>query len=143
MKLVDNKKLHLTYHIEETLSAGIELHGFEVKELRKKIGSLDGARVLVRGGEVFLLGAYIPPYQPANTPSAYDPHRTRRLLVTKEEMRRLASIEDSRSLTLLPGSLYLTRGHVKCDIAFCKKKEAKDKRELIKKDIARRELRDT
>ncbi len=131
----------MTYAITETLQAGVELFGFEVKSLRQKLGSLEGARVIVRGGEVFLVGSYIPPYQAANTPKSYDPYRTRRLLLTKSEIERLHGTEKAKTLTLVPSSLYLSKNLVKCGVALCKKKNVGDKREDIKKDIARRELR--
>lgn len=123
------------------MEAGIELFGFEVKSLRKKQGSLDGAKVIVRGGEVFLVGSYIPAYQAANTPKNYDPYRTRRLLLKKSEIEELYGLEQSKNLTLAPHSLYSSKTHIKCEIAFCKKKDVRDKREEIKKDISRRELR--
>jgi SsrA-binding protein len=141
MRLIENKKLHLTYVITSSLEAGIELFGFEVKSLRNKQGSLDGARIIVRGGEAFVVGSYIPPYQPSNTPKGYDPYRTRRLLLSKSEVAELAAIEHAKSLTLAPHSLYLKKTHIKCDVALCKKKNARDKREDIKRDISRRELR--
>ena len=142
MRLLESKKLHLTYTISDAKEAGIELFGFEVKSLRKKQGSLEGAKVIVRGGEAFLVGAYIPPFQPANTPKSYDSYRTRRLLLSKEELFDLASNEQSKTLTLAPHSLYLKNNLIKCEIAFCKKKNNQDKREDIKKDISRRELRE-
>ena len=142
MKLIDSKKLHLTYIITDTLEAGVELFGFEVKALRKKLGSLDGAKVLIRGGEAFLVGVYIPPYQAANTPKGYDPYRTRRLLLKKSDIENLYNKEQSKTLTLHPNSLYSTHNLIKCEVAICKKKDSKDKRENIKKDIARRELRE-
>jgi SsrA-binding protein len=141
MKLIESKKLHLTYVISDAIEAGIELFGFEVKSLRKKQGSLDGARVIVRGGEAFLVGAYIPPYQANNTPKSYDPYRTRKLLLNKEQIIDLHTIEQGKTLTLAPHSLYLKNTLIKCEIALCKKKNARDKREDIKKDITRRELR--
>lgn len=141
MKLVENKKLHLTYIITSTFEAGIELFGFEVKSLRKKQGSLDGAKVIVRGGEAFLVGIYIPPYQSGNTLTSYDPYRTRKLLLKKSEVADLYGLEISKTLTLHPISLYLKGGLIKCEIAVCKKKNARDKREDIKKDINKRELR--
>ncbi len=141
MRLVESKKLHLTYVITNAKEAGIELFGFEVKALRKKLGSLEGAKVIVRGGEAFLVGSYIPPYQASNTPKSYDPYRTRRLLLNKEELFDLYTIEQAKSLTLAPHSLYLKNNLIKCEIAFCKKKSTRDKREDIKKDISRRELR--
>jgi len=141
MKLVENKKLRLTYDVVETYQSGIELEGHEVKALRQKLGSLEGSKVIIRGGEAFLVGAYIPPYQPANTPKSYDEHHTRRLLLNKEEIARLAGEENKTGLTIHPISLYTVRNLVKCEIAVCKKLQKHDKRETIKKDIARRELR--
>jgi SsrA-binding protein len=143
MRLIEAKKLHLTYVITDTKEAGIELFGFEVKSLRKKQGSLDGAKVIVRGGEAFLVGAYIPAYQPANTPKSYDPYRTRRLLLNKDEIIDLYSIEQTKTLTLAPHSLYLKGTLIKCEVAFCKKKDAQNKREDIKKDISRREMKES
>lgn len=142
MRLIESKKLHLTYVISDTLEAGIELFGFEVKALRKKLGSLDGAKVIVRGGEAFLVGSYIPPYQASNTPKSYDPYRTRRLLLKKSDIVDLYNIELAKTLTLAPHSLYLKNNLIKCEVAMCKKKNTRDKREDIKKDISRRELRD-
>ena len=143
MKLVDSKKLHLTYVITEAIEAGLELFGFEVKSLRLKLGSLDGAKVIVRGGEAYLVGAYIPPFQPANTPKSYDPYRTRRLLLKKAELYNLYSLEQSKTLTLAPHSLYLKNNLIKCEVAFCKKKNTRDKREEIKKDSSRREMKES
>ena len=143
MKLIESKKLHLTYIISDAKEAGIELFGFEVKSLRKKQGSLEGAKVLVRGGEAFLVGAYIPPFQPANTAKSYDPYRTRKLLLSKEEIYDLFNLEQSKTLTIAPHSLYLKNNLIKCEVAVCKKKDAKDKREEIKKSISRHEARDS
>ena len=143
MKLVESKKLHLTYVITEAIEAGIELFGFEVKSLRAKLGSLDGAKVIVRGGEAFLVGAYIPPFQPANTPKSYDPYRVRKLLLTTTEIYDLYALEQAKKLTLAPHSLYLKNNLIKCEVAVCTKKNREDKREDIKKDISRRETRDS
>lgn len=141
MKLVENKKLHLTYVISSSFEAGIELFGFEVKSLRKKQGSLEGAKIIVRGGEAFLVGAYIPPYQPSNTKASYDPYRTRKLLLKKDEIEQIYAHEVSKTLTLHPLSLYSKNNLIKCEVAVCKKKTVRDKREDIKQNIARRELR--
>ncbi len=142
MRLIENKKLHLTHVIDDTKEAGIELFGFEVKALRNKLGSLEGAKVIVRGGEAFVVGIYIPPYQPANTPKGYDPYRTRRLLLTKAEIIDLYKEEQAKTLTAVPHSLYLKNTLVKCEVALCRKKQVHDRREDIKKDISRREMRD-
>lgn len=141
MNLVESKKLHLTYTITDTLEGGIELFGFEVKSLRKKLGSLEGAKIIVRGGEAFLVGAYIPPYQASNTPKSYDPYRTRKLLINKTQIVDLYEIEKQKTLTLAPHSLYLKNNLIKCEISFCKKKNTNDKREAIKKNIAKREIK--
>lgn len=142
MKLVINKKLHLTYVITKTYEAGVELFGFEVKSLRNRQGALDGSKIIIRGGEAFLIGIYIPPYQPNNTDKSYDPHRNRKLLLNKTEIAELYNYEQSKTLTIHPVSLYLKNNLIKCEVAVCKKKDSKDKREDIKKDIARRELRE-
>lgn len=142
MRLVENKKLHLTYIKDDTYDAGLELFGFEVKAIRNKQASLEGAKVLIRGGEAFLVGVYIAPYQAANTPKDYDPYRTRRLLLRKKELEELYALEQTKILTLHPNSLYSKNNLIKCEVAVCKKKDARDKREDIKKDIVRRELRD-
>lgn len=141
MKLIENKKLHLTHVITSTYEAGVELLGHEVKSLRNHQGSLDGSKVIIRGNEAFLVGAYIAPYQPKNTDGAYDPYRTRKLLLSKGELHELYEDEMSKTLTLHPISLYTKGNLVKCEVAVCKKKEKRDKRESIKKDIARRELK--
>lgn len=143
MKLVLNKKWGLSYEIKESIQAGIELFGFEVKSLRNKLGSIDGARMIIRGGEAFLVGVYIPAYQEKNTPKDYDPYRTRRLLLKKDEMVHIIKNEESQNLTTIPISLYLKGALIKCEIALCKKKHKGDKRENIKKDIARREMRNS
>lgn len=131
----------MVYTVSETYQAGIELEGFEVKALRKHLGSLDGSKVIIRGGEAFLVGAYIPPYQPANTPKSYDEHRTRRLLLTKEEIAFLAQSEEKSDLTLHPISLYTKGSFIKCDVGVCKKLQKHDKREKVKEEISRREMR--
>lgn len=141
MKLVENKKLRMVYTVLDTSQAGVELLGYEVKSLRQKLGSLDGSKIIIRGGEAFLVGSYIPAYQPANTPKSYDEHRTRRLLLTKAEIAKLAHEEENKDLTLHPISLYLKNNLVKCEVALCKKLQKHDKREKVKEEISRREMR--
>ena len=141
MSLILNKKLTLSYEIKERIEAGIELLGFEVKALRNKLGALDGARVLIRGGEAYIVGITIPPYQANNTPKDYDPMRTRRLLLTKKDMEHIIREESVHTLTTMPISLYIKNNLVKCEVGLCKKLQKHDKRENIKKDISRREQR--
>ena len=141
MSLITNRKANFNYEITEKLVAGIELFGFEVKSLRKGQGSLEGAYVTVRGGEAFLLGAYIPPFQPNNTPREYDPHRNRKLLLTKNEIRQLAKVESTKGLTIVPFSVYNKGKVLKVDLGIGKGKKKFDKRESIKKRDAEKDIR--
>ena len=102
MALILNKKAHFNYELMETFEAGIELLGQEVKSLKKNQGSILGAHVIVRGGEAYIVGMHIPPYQPNNTPKDYDPDRTRRLLLTKKELNELTGAEAQKGLTIVP-----------------------------------------
>jgi SsrA-binding protein len=136
--LIYNKKAGFNYEITDTLVAGIELFGFEVKALRKNQGSLDGSYVTVRGGEALLMNAQIPPFQQNNTPKEYDPRRERRLLLTKTEITSLAS---SKSLTAVPISLYNSGRKIKVKIGLAQSKKKFDKRETIKKRETDRDIR--
>src|SRR5882672_745288 len=128
MQLVSNKKIGLTYEIKEHIEAGIELLGGEAKSLRNKLGALDGGRVLIRGGEAFVVGIFIPPYQEKNTVKDYDPYRTRKLLLNKKEMEHILREEDIHNLTTIPISLYLKSNLIKCEIGLCRRKQKHDKR---------------
>lgn len=139
MILLENKKVRLRYSVLETYSAGMELLGGEVKSLRAHHGSLEGARIIVRAGEAFLVGASIPPYQIKNTPENYDPERTRRILLSKKEIAELADAESKKGLTIVPLEVYNNR-YVKLRIAIVKGKSKVDKREDIKKADAARDI---
>jgi len=141
--LIQNKKAHFDYEILEKLTAGIELLGFEVKALRGKLGSLDGAHVTVRGGEAYLMHATIPPFQPNNTPKNYEPLRNRKLLMTKKEIARLAGEESKKGLTIVPISVYNHGRKIKVEIALVRGKKQFDKRETMKKRETEREIRRT
>ncbi|MFZ2167481.1 MAG: SsrA-binding protein SmpB [Minisyncoccia bacterium] len=139
MTLVEYKKAFLRFAPVETFSAGVELLGTEVKSLRSKLGSLDGARVVVRGGEAFIVGMTIPPYQAANTLKTYDPERPRRLLLTKKELGTLLTEEAKKGLTIIPLEVYSTGRLVKARIAIVRGKGKSDRREDLKKRDAARE----
>lgn len=139
MALIEYKKALLRFSPVETFSAGLELTGQEVKALRNKLGSLDGARVVIRGGEAYITGMTIPPYQPANMPKSYDAERARRLLLTKKEIATLATEEDKKGLTIIPLEVYSTGRFVKARIAIVRGKGKADRREDLKKRDAERE----
>ncbi len=139
MDLISNKKAHLRFTPIETYSAGLELIGGEVKSLRSKLGSLEGARVVIRGGEAFIVGMTIPPYQAANTSREYDPERPRKLLLSNQEVAELAAAEARKGLTIVPFSVYNTRGLLKARISIVKGKGKEDRREDLKKKDAERE----
>ncbi len=141
MRLLNNKKARLNYEILDKLEAGISLFGFEVKSVRLKHGSLDGSYISFFGKEAFLLNAYIPPYQPANTPTDYDPYRPRKLLLSKKELSILITKEKERSLTIIPLSFYSKGRFIKAEIAIARGKKKKDKREDIKKKDTERDIR--
>lgn len=140
MALVQNKKAHFNYEILERYEAGIELFGPEVKALRGGHGSLEGSHVTVRGGEAYLIGMTIPPYQPGNTPKDYDPMRNRRLLLSKEQIAQLSSKEEAKGLTIVPISVYNKKRNLKVEIAVVRGKKEYDKRETIKKREANRDV---
>jgi len=137
--LIENKKARLKYAAQESFAAGIELLGGEVKALRGKEGSLDGARVVVRGGEAYLVGATIPPYQGKNASKDYDPERPRRLLLKKEEIRQLADAESKKGLTIVPFELYTSGRNIKARVVIVRGKGKADRREDLKKRDALRE----
>lgn len=130
---IDNRKAHFNYTIEDTYEAGIELLGHEVKSIKKGQGNINSAFCVVRGGEAYIIGMHIPPYQVNNTDPAYDPDRTRRLLLSKKEIKKLADKDDIKGLTLVPLSLYSKGRYIKVSVAVARGKKTFDKRETIKK----------
>jgi len=137
----ENRKVYFNYEILEKYETGIELLGTEVKSVRGGHMSLEGAFVIVRGGEAFLINANIPPYQVKNTSKDYDPLRNRKLLLTKKELTELADSEKNKSLTIVPISVYNKNRKIKIAVALVKGKKKFDKRETIKKRDTDRELR--
>jgi SsrA-binding protein len=141
MSLIENRKVRFNYEITETIPAGIELFGFEVKSLRNGQGSLEGSYVTVRGGEAFVIGMQIPAYQENNTPKEYDPLRNRRLLLNKKEIARLGEIESQKGLTIVPISVYNKSKVLKVDLGIATGKKKFDKRETTKKREVDRNIR--
>lgn len=135
-----NKKASFDYELLDRFEAGAELFGFEVKAVRLGKGSLEGARVIVRGNEAFLVGATINPYQGANTPKGYDPERARKLLLHTKEIAELAGAESQKGLTIVPIKWYNKNRLVKLSLAIARGKKKADKREIIKKRETSREI---
>ena len=128
------------YFIEERLEAGIALKGTEVKSLRQGRANLKDSYALIRGGEVWLLNCHISPYSHGNL-SNHDPLRERKLLLHREEIRRLDRRRKQSGLTLVPLRLYLKGGRVKIELAVARGKKLYDKRDAIKKRDQDREIR--
>jgi SsrA-binding protein len=143
VNLIEHKKARLDYETLEEFEAGIELLGHEVKALRARHGKLEGSHVIVRNGEAYIVGMQIPPYQAANTPEGYDPTRSRRLLLTKKELGELASAEGKKGLTIVPLSVYNKGRKLKMRIAIARGRKKYDKRDVLKKRDAEREIERT
>jgi len=131
--LTTNKKVFYDYEILEKFEAGISLIGQEVKSIKLGRISLKGAYVVVKNEEVFLIGCYIPPYQPKNAPQNYQPERSRKLLLKKSEIKGLIGKTKLKGLTLVPLRVYTKAGRIKIEIGLGRGKKKKDKRENIKK----------
>ncbi len=141
MESKTNKKAFFNYEILEKFQAGLKLIGSEVKSIQNNRYSLQGAYVSMRGGEAWLVNADIAPYQPKNIRFDYDPLRPRKLLLTKKELKYLQGKNQEKGLTIVPLRVYNTRGQIKLEIALAKGKSKADKREVLKKRTAEREIR--
>lgn len=137
--IAQNKKARHDYFIEDTLECGIELFGTEVKSLRKGACNLKDSYAQVKNGELFIVGLHISPYEKGNIFNR-DPFRTRRLLVHKSEIKRLAARSQQDGMSLIPLSLYLRDGRVKLELATAKGKKLYDKRHTIAARDAGREM---
>ena len=140
--LQKNKKASFNYEILEKYTGGLSLFGFEVKAVKQNVGgSISEAYVKIKGDEVFLVGAHIPPYQPKNTPIEYDPYRERKILLSRKEIEELKKKVKESNLTIVPISLYNKGRKLKLQIAIARGKKKQDKRETLKKRTTEREVR--
>lgn len=140
MEYIQNRKATLDYKIEDTIEAGVQLLGTEVKSVRAGHGSLAGSYITLLNGELVLLGAHIPPWQEKNTSATYDPYRTRKLLVHKKQLLELQKVIKTKGLTIIPLSLHTNGRLIKLSIAIVKGKNKADKRETLKKKADQREI---
>ncbi|KPJ56272.1 SsrA-binding protein [Parcubacteria bacterium DG_74_2] len=143
MKIIaKNKKAYFDYEILEKFKAGMVLIGTEVKSIKTGHISLKGSYVVIdKNGEVWLIGAEIPAYQPQNAPKDYISSRSRKLLLKKSEIKYLIGKSKQKGLTLAPLMVYTEKGNIKLEFGVAKGKKKIDKREAIKKREAQREIK--
>ena len=139
MSIVENRKALHDYFIEERYAAGLSLAGWEVKAIRAGRAQLKEAYVIVRSGEVYLIGAHITPLTAASTHVNADPTRSRKLLLHAEEIRRLIGKVERAGYTLVPLDLHYSGGRVKLNIGLARGKKQYDKREAEKNKEWQRE----
>jgi SsrA-binding protein len=143
--VASNRQAGFRYNLLERFECGIVLQGTEVKALREGKAQLKDSYATVRDGEMWLIGAYIPPYGPAAREN-HEPERPRKLLLHRAEIDRLSGQTRERGLTLVPTRMYFSDGRAKVEIALARGKDVHDKREAIRnRDVARevqRELRE-
>ena len=138
--IADNRRARHDYTLLERVEAGLQLVGTEVKSLRMNGASLAQAHAEERGGELWLVGAHIAPYEQERRSGGHDPERDRKLLLHRREIDRLAGRVRERGLTLVPTRLYFKDGRAKVEIALARGKELRDKRRDIAKRDADRQI---
>jgi SsrA-binding protein len=139
-RIADNKKALFNYAIEERFEAGMVLQGWEVKALREGKVQLTDGYVVIREGELFLIGCQINPIRSTSTHVTPDSVRTKKLLLHKEQISRLIGKVEQKGFTLVPLNLHWKNRHVKCEIALAKGKGEHDKRDTIKEREGKREV---
>ena len=139
-RIAENKKAAFNYFFEEKHEAGVVLHGWEVKAVREGKVQLTDGYVVIRNGELFLIGCQIQPLKSASTHVTPEAARTKKLLMHKEEIRRLIGKVEQKGYTLVPLNLHWKAGKVKCDIALAKGKAEHDKRATIQEREGKREV---
>ncbi len=133
MSIIDNRKAFFDYFIEERYEAGLVLEGWEVKALRAGRGQIKEGYVVIKQGELFLIGTHISPLPEASKFANLDPVRTRKLLLHRDQIDKLIGKVEQRGHTLVPLNFHYKEGRVKCEIGLAKGKKLHDKRETEKK----------
>lgn len=132
MSIAENRKARFNYTLEDKYEAGLVLEGWEVKAIREGRAQLTDGYVVIRDGELFLIGCQISPLNSASTHVKPEAARTKKLLMHKEEISRLIGKVEQRGYTLVPINLHYSKGRVKVDIALAKGKKTHDKRQSEK-----------
>lgn len=138
--IAENRKAFHDYHIVETFEAGVALLGTEVKAIREGNVNLRDSYARVEDGEVWILNVHINPYSHRGY-ADHEPTRKRKLLLRRQEIRKLIGRTVERGMTLVPTRMYFKNGHVKVAIGLARGKQDHDKRETVKKRDAERETR--
>ena len=138
--IAENRRVKFDYEVLEKFESGIELLGLEVKSAKAGRLNLAGSHALFKNNQAWLLNSQIPPYQPKNTPQSYDPSRTRRLLLHKDEIASLAG-KLREKLSLIPMRAYVKNNIIKIELGIARPRKKQDKRELLKRRSAEREMR--
>jgi len=138
--IADNKKAAFNYFFEERYEAGMVLQGWEVKAVREGKVQLTDGYVVVREGELYVIGCQINPTRTTSSHVNADATRTKKLLLKKEEIRRLVGKVVQKGYTLVPLNLHWKSGKIKCEIALAKGKAEHDKRDTIKDREGKREV---
>jgi SsrA-binding protein len=142
MSIAQNKKAFHDYFIEEKYEAGMVLEGWEVKAIRDSRAQLKEAYVIIRGGELFIIGCHISPLPTVSTHITPDPVRTRKLLLHAEEIAKLIIKVERAGYTIVPLNLHFKKGRIKLEIGLAKGKKQHDKRDAEKdKDWQREKQR--
>jgi SsrA-binding protein len=139
MSIAQNKKAFHDYFVEQQFEAGIELEGWEVKSIRAGRLQLKEAYVIVRNGEIYLIGCHISPLATVSTHFQPDPVRTRKLLLHKEEINKLIGSVERAGYTMLPLNMHFKRGKIKLSVGLAKGKKQHDKRQADKERDWQRE----
>jgi SsrA-binding protein len=140
--IAENRKASFNYFIDERFEAGLVLDGWEVKAIRAGRCQLTDGYIIIRDGELYLIGAHIGALESASTHVKPDPTRTRKLLMHKDEIKRLIGKVEQRGFTLVPLNLHYKNGRVKADIALARGKKEHDKRDTVaKRDWEREKAR--
>lgn len=138
--IAENRRARFDYHLEERHEAGMVLEGWEVKAIRSGQVQLTDGYVVIKGGELFLIGCRINALRTASTHVRAEADRTKKLLLHKAEIKRLVGKVEQRGYTLVPLNLHFKNGRVKAEIALAKGKAEHDKRDAIKEREGRREV---
>lgn len=137
--LIENRKAHFLYFLSDFVTAGIVLTGTEIKSLRAGNASLSDSYVTIKNGEAWINNMHISSYK-EGTIWNVDPLRTRKLLLTKQELRKLERALMGTGMTIVPTKVFLHHGYAKVEIAVAKGKKAHDKRDAIKERDQKREI---